>query len=97
VVGEGAARGVTAAAERAAGGERALDRQPGRPPAHSSDRRCANLPTRRTINVVTEEESEEMLGPVITALVATIPTPPNTPEQVDLLIHLLTGSDLQQL
>lgn len=54
---------------------------PGAPPL-TRHRRCANLPTRRTINVVTEEEAEEILGPVITALVATIPTPPNTPEQV---------------
>jgi hypothetical protein len=64
---------------------------------HRSDGRCTTLPTGRTINVVTEDEAEAILGPVITAIVATIPTPPNTPEQVDLLVRLLTGSDLEQV
>jgi len=42
---------------------------------------------------VTEDEAEEILGPVLTAIVATIPTPPHTFEQISLLVRLLTGSD----
>ena len=44
---------------------------------------------------MTEEEAEEILGPVITAIVATIPTPPSTPEQISLIVRLLTGADLE--
>lgn len=44
---------------------------------------------------VTDEEAEEILGPAIMAIVAAIPTPAITPEQVDLLVCLLTGSDLE--
>jgi hypothetical protein len=46
---------------------------------------------------VTDEEAKEILGPVITAIVATIPTPPNTPEQIDMLVRLLTGSHHEQV
>jgi hypothetical protein len=44
---------------------------------------------------VTEDEAEEVLGPVITAIVATIPSPPHTFEQISLLVRLLTGADLE--
>jgi hypothetical protein len=43
---------------------------------------------------VTEQEAEEILGPLISWIVAAIPKPPNTPEEVDLLVGLLTGSGL---
>jgi hypothetical protein len=61
------------------------------------DGRYAALPNGRTIDVVTDEEAKGILGPVITAIVATIPTPPNTPEQIDLLVRLLTGSHHEQV
>jgi hypothetical protein len=44
---------------------------------------------------VTEDEAEEILGPALTAIVATIPTPPHTSEQIGLLVRLLTGADLE--
>ena len=52
---------------------------------------------RASIDSVTEEEAEQILGPIMTALVTAIPTPPATPEQVDLLVLLSTGAPLAEL
>jgi hypothetical protein len=40
---------------------------------------------------VTEEEAARILGPFLTAILRSLPTPPVAVEQVELLVRLLTG------